>query len=746
MSFFETIASELKIRPSQAEAVLKLFDEGCTVPFIARYRKEATGELDEVAITSIRDRHSKLVELEKRREAITASLVERNLLSDELKTKIDGANNITTLEDIYLPFRPKRKTRASIATEKGLAPLADAIMTQNNDNLNDLAEKFLSDKVENIDDALKGASDIIAERISEDAETRAETRRIFVRSGVLKSVKAKIKDDTETAAAAEKFRDWFEWSEPVAKAPSHRVLALFRGEREGFLSLDVAPPDDEPIALLKRNFTKGNGEAARFVGKAAEDGYKRLLKPSMETELRNTLKKRADAEAIKVFAQNVREVLMSPPMGGKRLIAIDPGLRTGCKLVCLGANGELLHNEVIQPHQSAGARATAARRILEIVNGFKPEAIAIGNGTAGRETEQFVREIGLPKTIAIVSVNESGASVYSASEVARREFPNEDVTVRGAVSIGRRLMDPLAELIKIDPKSIGVGQYQHDVEQKELKVSLDDVVEQCVNAVGVEVNTASPELLSYVSGLNSKVAVSIVKLRDEIGGFSSRKQLKKVPHLGAKTFEQAAGFLRIRGGENPLDASAVHPERYPVVEKMAKEMKCTINELISDAGLRQKVELSKFVSEDVGIPTLRDIMSELAKPGRDPRASFESVIFDDSIREIGDLKVGAVLTGIVTNVTAFGAFVDVGVHQDGLVHISRLSDAFVSDPQTVVRAGQSVKVAVMEVDIARRRISLSMKSADLSGMPQNASPRGERRVKRERDEVPTLGDLFKKLR
>jgi len=580
--------------------------------------------------------------------------------------------------------------------------------------VSELAVKYLSDKVPDVDEALQGACDIIAERICEDMDIRSQVRRIFARSGILRSARAKIKDDDhEKITAAEKYRDWFEWSEPVSKAPSHRVLALFRGEREDCLSIDVAPPDDEPLVVMKRGFIKGSDESSRLVGKAIEDGYKRLLKPSMETELRNALKKKADAEAIRIFAQNVKEVLMSPPMGAKRVIAIDPGLRTGCKLVCLGSGGELLHHEVIQPHQSAGARTAAAKRVLELTGKFNPEAIAIGNGTAGRETEQFIRELEIPRSVYIISVNESGASVYSASEAARREFPDEDVTVRGAVSIGRRLMDPLAELIKIDPKSIGVGQYQHDVDQKELKQSLNDVVGQCVNAVGVEVNTASPELLSYVSGLNSKVALSIVKVREELGGFRSRTQLKKVPHLGAKTFEQAAGFLRIHGGDDPLDASAVHPERYKLVEKMARDIECRVTDLMNDEGTRSKIEISKFVSDDVGIPTLKDIMNELAKPGRDPRAAFETAAFDESVRDITDLKVGAVLPGIVTNVTAFGAFVDLGVHQDGLVHISRISDKYITDPHSVLHAGQQVKAAVMEVDIKRRRISLSMKSADL---------------------------------
>ncbi|MCL2147206.1 MAG: RNA-binding transcriptional accessory protein [Synergistaceae bacterium] len=714
MNLFLTISNELNIRSEQVEAVLKLFSEGCTVPFIARYRKEVTGELDEVAITSIRDRHEKLIELEKRKEAILASLCERELLTDELKDKIEKAGTMTTLEDIYLPFRPKRRTRASVAEEKGLAPLADEIMAQSELKVSELAIKYLSDKVTDIEEAIQGACDIIAERASEDMGIRVQVRRVFARSGVLRSARKKLKDDDhEKIEAAEKFRDWFEWSEPVSKAPSHRILAIFRGEREGCLTIDVAPPDDEPIVIMKRSYIKGFGESSRLVGKAIEDGYKRLLKPSMETELRGALKSKADAEAIRVFAHNVKEVLMSPPMGAKRVIAIDPGLRTGCKLVCLGNGGELLHNEVIQPHQSTGARTAAAKRMLELVDKFNPEAIAVGNGTAGRETEQFLKELQLPGSIYIVSVNESGASIYSASDAARREFPNEDVTVRGAVSIGRRLMDPLAELIKIDPKSIGVGQYQHDVDQKELKRSLNDVVEQCVNAVGVEVNTASPELLSYVSGLNSKVALSIIKVREELGGFKSRSQLKKVPHLGTKTFEQAAGFLRIRASDDPLDASAVHPERYELVGKMASGIKCSVAELMNDEALRSKIDISEYITEDVGLPTLRDIMSELAKPGRDPRAVFETAAFDESIVDITDLKVGVVLQGIVTNVTAFGAFVDLGVHQDGLVHVSKISDKYISDPNSVLHAGQQVKVAVMDVDIKRRRISLSMKSTDI---------------------------------
>ncbi|MDR1733083.1 MAG: RNA-binding transcriptional accessory protein [Synergistaceae bacterium] len=707
------VAEELELSGAQVRAVLDLFGQGCTVPFIARYRKEATGSLDETVITAIRDRDEKIRELEKRRAAIVESLSQRGLLTEALGAAVSSARTLTALEDIYLPFRPKRKTRASVAAEKGLTPLAEALLEQlETFSPEKEAERFVSAEkgVDSVESALRGACDILAERFSEDAEARREIRKIFARKALLKS--GCVKGMEEEGA---NYRDYFEWEESAAGAPSHRVLAVLRGEREGFLSVSMLPPEEDCLSLLKRMFVQGTSEASRLVADATEDGYRRLLRPSMETELRNALKKRADAEAIRIFAGNVKEVLMAAPMGQKATLAIDPGLRTGCKVVCLDAQGNLLHDDVVFPHTGERQRAEAARKIPELVKKYAIEAIAIGNGTAGRETETFVRELNLPPEIIVASVNESGASVYSASEAARREFPDRDVTVRGAVSIGRRLMDPLAELIRIDPKAIGVGQYQHDVDQKELKKSLDDVVAHCVNAVGVEVNTASPELLSYVSGLNAQVAGQLVKYREVNGPFVSRDALRKVPRLGPRTFEQAAGFLRIHGGKNPLDASAVHPENYSTVERMAEALSCSVEDLMRQPELRARIEPEKFVSKKAGLPTLRDILQELAKPGRDPRESFEAFAFDPDLRTIGDLRVGMVLPGIVSNVAAFGAFVDIGVHQDGLVHVSRMSDTFVENPQAFLRPGQQVKVAVLEVDEARKRISLSMKKRDLTG-------------------------------
>ena len=728
------VAKELQISEAQAAAVLELFEQGCTVPFIARYRKEATGSLDEAVITAIRDRNEKIQELEKRRAAILESLTERELLTDELKATIGSAATMTALEDAYMPYRPKRKTRASVAAEKGLTPLAEKLFSFQLENFDPVAEAalFVSEEkgVATAEDALAGAMDILAERFSEDAEARHETRKVFARKAVLSSAlsKSAAKADKKADKKAEKtdkvekvdnkktdssnYQDYFEWSEPAAAMPSHRVLAILRGEREGFLSVAVEPNEEECLSVLKRMFVKGTSAASRVVAEAVTDSYKRLLKPSMENELRAALKKRADAEAIKIFAGNIREVLMSPPMGQRATLAVDPGLRTGCKIVCLDSQGNLLYNDVVFPHTGERQKIDAARKILELVKKYSIQAVAVGNGTAGRETESFVRSLGLPADIIIASVNESGASIYSASDVARKEFPDQDVTVRGAVSIGRRLMDPMAELVKIDPKSIGVGQYQHDVDQKDLKRSLDDVVMSCVNAVGVEVNTASEEILSYVSGLSRQVAVQLIKYREANGPFDSREALKKVPRLGPKTFEQAAGFLRIRGGKNPLDASAVHPENYGTAERMAKEYGCSLPELMASQELRSKIEPQRFVSDKVGLPTLKDILQELAKPGRDPRVAFEAFAFDPDVREMRDLKVGMVLPGIVTNVTAFGAFVDVGVHQDGLVHVSRMSDSFVENPQSFLKPGQQVKVAVVEVDEQRKRISLSMKKRD----------------------------------
>ncbi|MDR1978146.1 MAG: RNA-binding transcriptional accessory protein [Synergistaceae bacterium] len=739
------VAKELQLTETQVAAVLELFEQGCTVPFIARYRKEATGSLDETVVTAIRDRNEKIQELIKRKAAILESLTERELLTDELKTTIESAQTMTALEDAYLPYRPKRKTRASVAVEKGLKPLAEKLFAQLDAfDPEKEAALFLSEEkgVSSVGEAIAGAQDILAERFSEDMEARQQTRKIFARKAVLTSACVKGKE-----AEGSNYRDYFEWNESAVAMPSHRVLAVFRGEREGFLSVSVEPSEEECLSLLKRLFVKGTNAASRLVAEAAADGYKRLLRPSMENELRNALKKRADAEAIRIFAGNVKEILMAAPMGQKATLAIDPGLRTGCKVVCLDAQGNLLHNDVIFPHTGERQRIDAARKILECVKRYEIQAVAIGNGTAGRETESFVRTLGLPPDIVVASVNESGASIYSASEVARKEFPEHDVTVRGAVSIGRRLMDPMAELVKIDPKSIGVGQYQHDVDQKELKQSLDDVVVSCVNAVGVEVNTASQEILSYVSGLTKQVAGQLIKYRETNGAFESRDALKKVPRLGPKTFEQAAGFLRIHGGKNPLDASAVHPENYATVERMAKELKCTVANLMTSPELRSQIELERFVSDKAGLPTLKDILQELAKPGRDPREAFESFAFDPNIREIRDLRVGMILPGIVTNVTAFGAFVDVGVHQDGLVHVSRLSDSFVENPQAFLKPGQAVKVAVLEVDEQRKRISLSMKKQDLGEAkptaPARNGPLNKRRREREEEVDLSLGSLFK---
>lgn len=708
----QKIAAELKIQPRQVLSTARLFAEGATVPFIARYRKEATGSLDEVAVTNIRERLLSLAELDQRREAILKSLSERNLLSDELKAAVHKAETVNALEDIFQPYRPKRRTRAIIAREQGLEPLADILAKQQaaTDPQAEAAKFVSAEKgVADVAAALAGARDIIAERVSDDAIARSKLRDLFWSEGVVKS---KVMSDKQEAAA--KFKDYFDWSEPVAKIPSHRLLAIRRGETEEFLMLRMTVPDDSALALLEPLFATGKGPATEQVRLAVQDGYKRLLGPAIEVELRLETKKRADAEAIRVFAENLRELLLASPLGRKNVLAIDPGFRTGCKVVCLDRQGKLLHNDVIYPTASStGEMREAAEAVLSMVKKFQIEAIAIGNGTASRETETFVKMLKL--TIPVVMVNESGASIYSASEVAREEFPNHDVTVRGAVSIGRRLMDPLAELVKLDPKSIGVGQYQHDVDQGALKRSLDDVVISCVNGVGVEVNTASKQLLAYVSGLGPALAANIVSYRDEHGPFKSRAELKKVPRLGDKAFEQAAGFLRIRDGEQPLDGSAVHPESYALVDSMAKDLNCSVSDLMRDAGLRQKIQLPKYVTETVGLPTLNDILGELAKPGRDPRQKFEVFSFQNGIEKMEDLKPGMKLPGIVTNVTAFGAFVDIGVHQDGLVHVSQLADRFIKDPSEVVKVAQKVTVTVTEVDLPRKRIALSMKAAPQIG-------------------------------
>ncbi len=710
------IAAELNVSAQQVQVVIDLLAEGATIPFMARYRKEATGSLDEVQLTAIRDRHEQLTELDKRKEAVLKSIEKQEKLTPALAKAIEEAKSLTEVEDIYLPYKPKRKTRATAAREKGLEPLSIKIFEQKNFNVEEEAATYINAElgVATFQEALDGARDIIAEQISENQEARKNVRELFWKDGVIHASVLKSKAENEDA---QKFKDYFDWKEPIKKTPSHRLLAMRRAEKEGFITIDIAPTEELAIQSLEKQFIQAKGQAADQVALAIKDCYKRLLKPTLESELRLETKLLADAEAIKVFSANLKKLLLASPLGQKRVLALDPGFRSGIKLVCLGAQGELLFDTVIYPLEPQRQTTQAATIVLGLCDRFKIEAIAIGNGTASRETEAFVKGIGLPNEILIVMVNESGASVYSASDVAREEFPNHDVTVRGAVSIGRRLTDPLAELVKIDPKSIGVGQYQHDVDQSKLKAGLDDVVMSCVNSVGVEVNTASKELLSYVSGLGPQLAKGIVDYRNQHGPFSSRSQLHDVPRLGEKAFEQCGGFLRIRDAKNPLDASAVHPERYALVEKFVSDLGCTIKDLMNSAELRKKLDLKKYVSAEVGLPTLTDILSELEKPGRDPREKFEVFSFEAGVHEIKDLKVGMLLPGIVTNVTNFGAFVDVGVHQDGLVHISHLSDRFIKDPNQVVAVQQKVKVTVVEVDVQRKRIALSMKTD-----PFNTSP------------------------
>ena len=707
--YFGKVAAELNLPPRNVAATARLLAEGATVPFIARYRKEATGSLDEVAIASIRERLISLAELDQRRESILKSLEERNLLTEALKSAIAKAENITALEDIYQPYRPKRRTRAMIAKEKGLEPLAD-LLFNNQASADPLAEAGAyvdaGKGVTSVEEALAGARDVIAERVSDDAQAREKTRALYLGKAVVRS---KVLSDKQEAGA--KFKDYFDWSEPLATVPSHRLLAMRRGEEEGVLIMRISPPEEDALSLLEPMFVKAPGKpAAEQIRLAVQDSYKRLLGPAIEVEMRIESKKKADAEAIRVFAENLRELLLAPALGRKNVLAIDPGFRTGCKVVCLDRQGKLLHEDVIYPTLGDYRVREAADVVRALCQKFQIEAIAIGNGTASRETETFVRALKLPASIAIVMVNESGASIYSASEVAREEFPDKDVTVRGAVSIGRRLMDPLAELVKLDPKSIGVGQYQHDVDQRALKNSLDDVVMSCVNGVGVELNTASKQLLGYVSGLGPALASSIVAYRNEHGPFKSRAQLKEVPRLGAKAFEQAAGFLRIRDAEHPLDGSAVHPETYGVVDTMARDLGCAVKDLLLNPAVRQKIQLQRYVTDKVGLPTLNDIVAELAKPGRDPRQTFEIFAFQQGIDKMEDLKPGMKLPGIVTNVTAFGAFVDIGVHQDGLVHVSHLADRFIKNPAEVVKVQQRVMVTVVEVDLPRKRIALSMKA------------------------------------
>ncbi len=701
------ISGNLSLKDWQVRNTVQLFDEGATIPFVSRYRKEATGSLDEMQIAAIKEQLAKLQEIDSRRETILKTIEEQGKLTDELKKRIDEAQSLTELEDIYLPYKPKKKTRATKAKEKGLEPLAKIIMKQQELNIEGKADQFVTDEVPSIEDALQGARDIIAEWVNENERARNNIRRLYQHEAVIESRAVKGKE-----LEGIKFKDYFEWNEPLKRCPSHRLLAMRRGENEGFLKLSIEPDEDKALELLENQFVRGVYDVSRQVAEAVKDSYKRLLAPSMETEFKNSSKEKADEEAIKVFAENLRQLLLAPPLGQKNVLAIDPGYRTGCKVVCIDAQGNLLHNETIYPHQPQNERGMAMKKIDSMVETFKIDAIAIGNGTASRETETLVKKIRFSKDVKVFVVSEDGASVYSASSVAREEFPEYDVTVRGAVSIGRRLMDPLAELVKIDPKSIGVGQYQHDVDQNKLKGKLDQVVESSVNMVGVSLNTSSKHLLTYISGLGPQLAQNIVDYRKENGAFKSRKELQKVKRMGDKAFQQSAGFLRIENAENPLDNSAVHPESYHIVEKMASDLNSQVVDLIKNEDLRNKIKLNNYASEDVGLPTLSDIMKELAKPGRDPRQGIKVFEFAEGIHKIEDLQIGMVLPGIVTNITKFGAFVDVGVKQDGLVHISNLANRFVSDPNEIIKLHQHVKVKVTEVDMARKRIQLSMKNVN----------------------------------
>lgn len=729
MEHIASISAEFNIATKQINAVADLLAQGGTVPFIARYRKEATGSLDEVAITAIRDRLHQLEELDGRKAAVLKSLEANGHLTDELKEQVSAAPTLAVLEDIYLPFRPKRRTKATVAREKGLEPLAREILEQKGRDPVQLATAYVDPQkgVESVEAALEGARHIVAEIINEDPRARDRMRELYLRKGIIRS---KVATDKETEGA--KYRDYFDWNEPAATAPSHRILAMRRGEKEDLLNLAMAPPEADALALLEDLFANGDGPDAAQVRLALNDGYRRLLSRAMETELRLVTKQRADEQAIRIFASNLRQLLLSPPLSASRVMGIDPGFRTGCKIVCLDRQGKLLQHETVYPHLNERQDRQAAEKIAELCRRFSIEAVAIGNGTAGRETEAFVRKIDTLQAIPILLVNESGASIYSASEAARREFPDLDLTVRGSVSIARRLMDPLSELVKIDPKSIGVGQYQHDVDQSDLKKALDDVVVSCVNAVGVDVNRASVELLTYVSGLGPQLAANIVAVRNEKGPFTSRTELKNVPRLGPKAFEQSAGFLRIQRGANPLDASAVHPESYAVVDAMARDQDCSVSELMQDATRRKKIDITRYVNDMIGLPTLRDILAELDKPGRDPRKDFETVAFAGHVNQITDLRPGMILPGVVTNVTAFGAFVDIGVHQDGLVHISEMADAFVKDPTDVVSVQQRVSVTVLAVDLERNRIALSMKTApaQVKVFSEDKKPRRPKRENR----------------
>ncbi len=708
MSIKSIIASTLNIKEFQVSKTVDLLESGATIPFISRYRKEVTGGLDEVQITAIKEQNDKLNELVKRRETILKSIEEQEKLTPELKNRIENCWNSSELEDIYLPYKPKRQTRAEIARKKGLEPLANIIMLQQRIDVQSKAQAFVKGDVKDVKEAIAGACDIIAEQINEDEYARNSIRNLFQREAVLTSKVVKGKEEE-----GDKYRDYFDFSEKLNKVPSHRILAIRRGESEGFLRVNIAPDEDAALERLDKRFLKGDNdnEATNYVADAIEDGYKRLLKPSIETEFGASSKEKADEDSIHVFTENLRQLLLAAPLGEKRVLGIDPGYRTGCKLVCLDAEGNLLHNETIYPHPPQKEMSKAGSKVVKLVTTYNIDAIAIGNGTASRETEYFITNLRYERNVQVFVVSENGASIYSASKVAREEFPDYDVTVRGAVSIGRRLMDPLAELVKIDPKSIGVGQYQHDVDQTKLKKSLDLTVESCVNLVGVNVNTASKHLLTYVSGLGPALAQNIVDYRASNGAFRSRKELMKVPRMGEKAFEQCAGFLRIAGAENPLDNSAVHPESYHVVENMAKDLKCTVKDLIDNKDLKKSLKLEKYVSDKVGLPTLNDIIDELDKPGRDPRKGIKVFEFDPNIKTIEDLREGMTLPGIVTNITNFGCFVDVGIKENGLVHVSELADRFVSDPTEVVSLHQHVEVRVLSVDTSRKRVQLSMKTA-----------------------------------
>lgn len=701
--FISLIASALHLTEKQIRNAIQLFIEGATIPFISRYRKEMTDGMDEVQLGDTKEQYDKLCELAKRKLAVLKSIEEQDKLTDELKSRIDNCWNITELEDIYLPYKPKRRTRAEIAREKGLEPLAKMLMKQQSDDIERMALNFVKGDVLDADDALKGARDIIAEWVNESEAARNAIRNIFAREAIISSKLVKGKEEE-----AQKYRDYFDMSEKLARCSSHRLLAMRRGETEGFLRVNITPEDENCLDRLDRIFVKGNTDSSNQVSEAVNDAYKRLLKPSIETEFASESKAKADTEAIRVFAENLRQLLLAPPLGQKRVLGIDPGFRTGCKIVCLDAQGNLLHNETIYPHAPQHETSQAMRKVQKMVEAYKIQAIAIGNGTASRETEQFIQNTSFDREVQVFVVSENGASIYSASKIARDEFPEYDVTVRGSVSIGRRLMDPLAELVKIDPKSIGVGQYQHDVDQTQLKKSLDQTVENAVNKVGVNLNTASKHLLTYISGLGPQLAQNIVDFRSENGAFKNRKQLMKVPKMGAKTFEQCAGFLRISDSENPLDNSAVHPESYGIVEAMAKDLKSTVAELIQNKELKKSIDLQKYITPKVGLPTLNDILQELEKPGRDPRSGIQVFEFDPNVKTIGDLRIGMELPGIVTNITNFGAFVDVGIKENGLIHVSNMADRYISNPAEVVSVHQHVKVRVIEVDAVRKRVQLKL--------------------------------------